>query len=89
LQLIEKNFDARTLANMTIALNRVCDEGGRGGDHQVRQRVARQIVECARSGKTALADLVAAGRRALIAVVASGLQAPPAAERPHVRLHRR
>jgi hypothetical protein len=67
--LIEGAFDSRALANMNIALERVCDKAIGGEKHSVRKRVARQIVKCARSGKTTLGDLTAAGRRALIEVV--------------------
>ena len=36
---------------------------------EVRKRAARQIVKCARSGRTTLGDLTAAGRRAFIELV--------------------
>ena len=83
--MIEANFDTRTLANMTVALNCVCDQAAPGEEHQIRKRVARQIIKCARSGKTNLVDLIAAGRRGLIVVVAS--TAKPPAER-RAGLHR-
>lgn len=67
--LIEGTFDTRALANMNIALDRVCEKVIGGEKHSVRKRVAKQIVKCARSGKTTLGDLTAAGRRALIEVV--------------------
>lgn len=86
--MIDEKFDARTLANMTVALNRVCDENARGEEHHVRKRVARQIIKCARSGKTTLGDLVAAGRRALIGVVASTMRQPSPAVRRRAGLHR-
>ena len=86
--MIEQQFNARTLANMTVALNRVCEGSARGDDHQVRKRVARQIIKCARSGRTTLGDLVAAGRRALFGVVVSPMRPSPATERRRARLHR-
>ena len=86
--MIEEHFNARTLANMTVALNRVCEENARGEEHLVRRRVARQIIKCARSGKTTLGDLMAARRRALIGVVASTIRQPRPAERVNARLHR-
>jgi hypothetical protein len=66
--MIDEDFDSRTLANMNVALDRVCAENPRGEDHLLRKRVARHIIKCARGGKTGLGDLVAAGRRALIDV---------------------
>ena len=86
--MIDEKFDARTLASMTVALNRVCDENARGEDHQVRKRVARQIIKCAQSGKTTLGELLAAGRRALIRVVPSTIRQPPSAVRRRAGLHR-
>jgi hypothetical protein len=64
--LIDGAFDSRTLANMNVALDRVCEKAAHGEDHTVRKRVARQIVKCARSGKTTLGELTAAGQRGLI-----------------------
>jgi hypothetical protein len=69
--MIEGNFDPRTMANMVVALDRICDENPRGGQHQLRKKVAREILKCARRGKTTLGELVAAGQRALIGVPAS------------------
>ena len=66
---IEGSFDSRALANMNIALDRVCERTARGQEHSVRRRVAKQIIKCARSGRTTLGDLTAAGRRALIEIV--------------------
>ena len=67
--LIDGAFDLRTLANMNVALDRVCEKAAHGEDHAVRKRVARQIVKCARSGKTTLGELTAAGQRGLIAAL--------------------
>ena len=69
--LIEGAFDSRTLANMNVALDRVCEGAAGGEDHAVRKRVAIQIVKCARSGKLTLGELTAAGRSALIDVALS------------------
>lgn len=68
---IEESFDSRALANMNIALDRVCERTARGQEHLVRKRIAKQIIKCARNGKTTLGDLTAAGRRALIEIVSS------------------
>ena len=69
--LIDGTFDPRAFANMNIALDRVCEKVTGGEKHSVRKRVAKQIIKCARSGKTTLGELTAAGRRALIEIVPS------------------
>ncbi len=74
--IIEGAFDSRTLANMNVALDRVCENAAHGDEHLIRKRVAKQIVKCARSGKTTLGELTAAGQRGLITVLPS----PPADE---------
>jgi len=66
--MIDDEFNPRTLANMNVALDRVCQKSAHGEEHAVRKRVARQIIKCASDGKTTLGDLTAAGRRALIKV---------------------
>jgi len=63
---IDGAFDSRTLANMNVALDRVCENAAHGEDHSVRKRVAKQIIKCARNGKTTLGELTAAGQRGLI-----------------------
>lgn len=78
---INQDFSSRILANMNVALDRVCTETPGGEQHQVRKRVARQIVKCARSGNTTLGDLVAAGRRGLIGVAAARELPSPARQR--------
>jgi hypothetical protein len=70
-EMIEGRFNSRTLANMNVALERVCEKAPHGEDHAVRKRIAKHIVRCARSGKTTLSDLTAAGQRALIKVAAA------------------
>jgi hypothetical protein len=72
--MIENNFDSRTLANMTVALDRVCSENPRGEDHRLRKRVAREIIKSARGGNTTLGDLEAAGRHALASIAASAAE---------------
>lgn len=63
--MIEGNFDARTLANMNVALDRVCGKSPRGERHEVRRRVAQAIVKCARTGRSTLGALSDAGEKAL------------------------
>ena len=69
--MIEGKFDSRTLANMNVALDLVCEKVPHGEDYAVRKRIAGQIIRCASSGKTTLGDLTAAGQRALIKVAAA------------------
>lgn len=64
--MIDGSFDRRTLANMEVALDRVCGKTPRGEAHEVRKRVAEAIVQCARSGKTTLGALTEAGKRVRI-----------------------
>src|SRR5579872_4589847 len=47
----------------------VCEKAAGGGDHATRKRVAKQIIKCARNGRTTLGELTAAGRRALTGIV--------------------
>jgi hypothetical protein len=44
--MIEDGFDARTLANMNVALERVCQRRPDGEDHKVRRRAAQRINQC-------------------------------------------
>jgi hypothetical protein len=64
--LIGGAVDSRTLANMNVALERVCANSAQGKDHSVRKRVARRIVQSARNGKTTTGQLTAAAQRALV-----------------------
>ena len=73
--LINGTFDSRTLANMNFALDRVCETAAKGEDYAVRKCVARQIIKCARSGKTTLGELTAAGQRGLITLAPAAKQA--------------
>ena len=75
--MIASDFDRSTLAMMDAALDRVCEKIPRGEEYAVRKRVAKQIIKCAKSGKTSLSDLTAAGQRALIRVAASRSVAVP------------
>jgi hypothetical protein len=59
-------FDDRTRANMDIVLEEICREMPHGGDHESRKFVAERLMECAREGHTALADLNSVARRALL-----------------------
>jgi predicted MarR family transcription regulator len=75
--MIEGDFDRPTLAAMDAALDRVCEKIPRGEEYAVRKRIAKQIVKCAKSGKTSLSELTAAGQRALIKVADSRPVARP------------
>jgi hypothetical protein len=62
---IEDSVDIRTLANMNVALERVCGKSPVGEEHDVRKRVAQAIVRCAKDGRTTLGALTEAGEKAL------------------------
>jgi hypothetical protein len=62
---IEADFDMRTLANMNVALERVCGRMPGGGRHEVRKRVAEAIIRSARSGNRTLGALIEAGDKVL------------------------
>jgi hypothetical protein len=70
--MIEGSFDARTLAYMNVALDRVCEHTPLGEQHDVRERVAQGIVRCAKSGRTTLGALIEAGERALVRIPERG-----------------
>ena len=61
----EDGLDARTRANMNVALERICRHRPDGEDHQFRKLVAQRIVQCAKSGKKTLGALTEAGERVL------------------------
>ena len=63
--MIDDSFDTRTLANMEVALDRVCGKTQSGQQHEVRKRIAQAIVQCAKRGNTTLGALTEAGKRAL------------------------
>ena len=63
--IIEGSFQPRIFANMHVALDRVCAMTREGERHDVRKRVAKGIVQCAKSGKTTLGALTEAGEKAL------------------------
>jgi hypothetical protein len=61
--LIAESFDARTLANMEIALERACEVLPAGNEqHDARRHIASKIVECAQRGDRTLGGLTEAGR---------------------------
>ena len=59
-------FDDRTRANMDVVLEEICREMPHGGDHESRKFIAERLMECAREGRTTLAELNGAARRALL-----------------------
>jgi hypothetical protein len=63
--MIEDGFDARTLANMNVALERVCQRRRDGEGYDVRKLVAESIIQCAKEGKKTLGALTQAGERVL------------------------
>ncbi|WGS21569.1 MULTISPECIES: hypothetical protein [unclassified Bradyrhizobium] len=64
--MIEERFDSRTLAAMSAALDHVCADALHGEEHATRKRVARQIIRCAKSGRTTLIELTEAGQQAVV-----------------------
>ena len=66
--LINGAFDSHTLAKMNAALDGVCMVTARGEEYSVRKLIARQIIRCARGGKTTLDELTTAGERALVKI---------------------
>jgi hypothetical protein len=63
--MIEGRFAPRTLANMNVALDRVCGMTPCGEQHDIRKRVAKAIIHCAKSGKITLGALTEAGEKVL------------------------
>ena len=61
--MIEERFDARTLANMNVALERVCQRRPDGADHRFRKLVAQRIIQRAKTGMKTLGALIKACER--------------------------
>jgi hypothetical protein len=60
--MIASSFDARTLANMEIALEQACKALAVGSEeHPSRRHIASKIVECAKGGDKTLEGLTEAG----------------------------
>jgi hypothetical protein len=59
-------FSERTQANMDVVLEEVCAELPDGGDHESRKFIAEQLIQCARSGRTTLGELMYTARRAIV-----------------------
>lgn len=61
--MIMQSFDARTLANMEVALERACATLGSVAEkHKARRHIANKIIRCAKSGARTLEALSEAGR---------------------------
>ena len=58
-------LDQRTIANMDVVLERVCQGLPSGGDHATRKYVAQKLIQYAKKGNTTLGSLELVGRRAL------------------------
>ena len=72
--MIQGDFDGRTLAKMEVALDRVCANTPLGEQHDVGKRIARAIVERAKSGNTTVGALTEAGERALVRLSVQALK---------------
>jgi hypothetical protein len=59
-------FNERTQANMDVVLEEACAELPNGGDHESRKFIAEQLIQCARSGRTTLSELMYTARRAIV-----------------------
>lgn len=69
--MIEGEFDARTFANMNVALERACESLPKDRDnHPARKIIAERLIACARSGKTTLGELTAVAKRAVAEIIA-------------------
>jgi hypothetical protein len=72
--MIAESFDARTLANMEVALERACKVLPTGSEeHPARRHIARKILERAKRGDKTLGALTEAGRAAARSVRHRGL----------------
>ncbi|SCB54796.1 hypothetical protein GA0061098_103064 [Bradyrhizobium shewense] len=49
--------------NLELVLDEVCRQLPNGGDHEVRKRIAEQLLEAAQTGQHSLAELRAVGLR--------------------------
>jgi hypothetical protein len=59
-------FDQNTIANMTAALDHVCQKIPAASDtNELRKRIADELIHCARSGNRTLIDFQEAGLRIL------------------------
>jgi hypothetical protein len=58
MSLIAESFDAKTFANMAIALERVCTNVAGSEKHGTRRHLAGRIAQCAGSGNRGLAALI-------------------------------
>ena len=65
MRLIAERFDARTLANMEVALDRACKILPAGSErHEARRHIASRILQCANGGDLTLGGLTEAARAA-------------------------
>jgi hypothetical protein len=52
-----RQLDERTMARLEMVLEEVCRSMPHGGDHKLRKRVARKLLDSALQGNTALGGL--------------------------------
>ncbi len=72
--MIAESFDARTLANMEVALERACKVLPTGSEeHPARRHIAIKLLECAKRGDKTLGALTETGRAAARSVGHRGL----------------
>lgn len=76
MMMISEEFNARTISNMDVALERACNTmPNLLAQHPARKYVAEKIVECAKTHTQTLDGLTEAGRRAVAELVAQIVQA--------------
>lgn len=63
--MILESFDRRVLANMEVALERICEGRPDCEDHELRSFIAESLVLCAKQGRTTIGALTEAGEAAL------------------------
>jgi hypothetical protein len=68
-------FDEGVQANMDVVPEEICAELPNGGDHESRKFIAGHLIQCVRSGRTTLGDLMCAARRALVQLKKPGRSA--------------
>ncbi len=62
--MITDSFDARTLANMEVALESACKRLDAGEQHLARKQIASRILDCAQNGGRTLGELTRAAMEA-------------------------
>jgi hypothetical protein len=79
-------FDQTTMADMTAALERVCDKLPPDQDtHENRKRIADAMIAYGRSGKRTLSEFQSFGSKTLVEITRSSKVGRSDRSRPHQR----